>query len=71
MHLGRVCLVFSLQEPKYREEGQGEGEEGRTTGHQLGSGGVGSTASPIVFQETMDESDLEHYAFLGRVSHPL
>ena len=47
---------FLSQEPKYREEEQGEGEEGRTTGHQLGSGGVGSTASPIAFQETMDES---------------
>ena len=25
-------------------------------GHQLGSGGVGSPASPITFQETLDES---------------
>ena len=38
-----------------REEGE-EGEEGCTTGHQLGSGGVGSAGSLITFQETVDES---------------
>ena len=47
---------FLSQEPKYREEEQEDGEEGRTAGHQRGSGGVGSTASPMAFQEAVDES---------------
>lgn len=47
---------FLSQEPKYREGEQEEDEEGHTTGRRLGSGGVGSTAGPIAFRESLDES---------------